>query len=202
MAVTRELTCSMRLSYVFSSRRSDLDKGAVHYRSGEGDDPRPGASDQDERVVRGPVDGEQDDDVQREQEQSLAAQLGRVARLASGSQGPARPAEDELRRPVGDDHGAEHDHGHGGRGLLAFEHHVQEHVEGRERVARALADAARLVGRQPIVELVVRRRRIVDVRDPVARVAGLDQVRSGRVCASSHPEYYSSFVSITVPFRR
>ncbi|KAE9533331.1 hypothetical protein AGLY_009234 [Aphis glycines] len=79
------------------------DEGVDHHRFGEDDDPRRGLSDQDERVVRGPVDSEQDDDVQREQEQGLAAQLGRVARLASGPQRSARPAEDELRRPVGDD---------------------------------------------------------------------------------------------------
>lgn len=175
--------------------RSEPDEGVDDDRPGEGDDPHPGASDQDERVVRGPVDREQDDGVQREQEHRLAAQLGRVARLAGGPHRPARPAEDELRRPVGDDHGAEHDHGHGGRGLLALEHHVQEHVDGRKRVAgaHAFAGAARLVGRQPIVELVVRRRRIVDVRDPVARVAGLDQVRSVRVSAS-HPG--NCFVSV------
>lgn len=125
-------SCGLRSSYVFSSpRRSEPDEGVDQHRFGEDDDPRRGLSDQDERVVRGPVDGEQDDDVQREQEQGLAAQLGRVARLASGPQRSARPAEDELRRPVGDDHGAEHDHGHGGRGLLALEHHVQEHVGGR-----------------------------------------------------------------------
>jgi len=181
----------LRLSYTLSPRPSEPDEGVDQDRSGEGDDPRPGAGDQDERVVRGPVDRAQDNGVQHEQEQSLAAQLGRVASLASGPQRPARPAEDELRRPVGDDHGAEHDHGHGGGGLLALEHHVQEHVDGRKRVAgaHAFAAAARLVGRQPIVELVVRRRRIVDVRDPVARVAGLDQVRSVRVSASGHPEH-------------
>jgi len=104
--------------------------------------------------------------------------------------GPKRlgpTAGDKLRGPEGDNDGAEHDHGHGSRGLPSLEHHVQENIDEWTRFAAAIDATAntiaalrlggsRISRHQPIVEFVGRRRRIVEMPDPVARVACLVQI--------------------------
>jgi len=79
-------------------------------------------------MVCGPVNGEQDEHIQYAQGSSLEAQIYEGHRVV-GPQCSGPAAVDELRRPEGDDDGAEHDHGHGGRSLSSLEHHVKEHID-------------------------------------------------------------------------
>jgi len=105
-----------------------------------GDDPRHDTCYAEEPVVRGPVNGEQDKQVQCTQGGHLEAEHAQDAGLrALGPERLGPAAGDELRRPEGDDDDAEHDDGHGGRGLPALEHHVQEHVDEWTSLATASA---------------------------------------------------------------
>jgi len=107
-----------------------------------GDDPRHDTCYAQEREVRGPVDGEQDEHVQYAQGGRLDAEHFDAGNRAVGPERLGPAAGDELRGPEGDDDGAEYDDSHGGRGLPGLEHHVQEHIDEWTRLADAAAATA------------------------------------------------------------
>lgn len=109
--MSRELDeCRLRGRVVSTTVSQEGDADAEDDGTERDEGPDRDAHYADERVVRGPVDGEHDQQVEREQADCLRVQLGVVLELAGGRWRPVPVAGDELGGPEGDGYGAEHNH--------------------------------------------------------------------------------------------